>query len=361
MKAFFLVFILTFLISLPYEAIQTDKQWRWKLFFTFLPLFLFAALRVDFGNDYHHYENFYYQFHQGNSFSYDNKAHAEIGYQFLSFIMPSYRCILVLNAFILCLALAVFIYRNIPQKYLWLAILLIFLNPEKNIYGNLVGIRNGFAVTGFILGTVFIQNRKIIPFALITALSASFHTASLLYMPLAYLVGRNTKISRREIRIWIVVIAILLFFSVSGLIRLSSLLISRYFNRYEVYLVEMEAHRGILLTGVSLVLTYLIFSLYNKEKKILTREQSSLIRLGLLYVVSAFLGSLAMRASYFYDMFFIGTVIVLFDNFNRDIQGKMLVTLAVMMSFYYFYLWSTSPWVAGNPRYSVYTSIIGSW
>lgn len=360
MKVYFIVIVLTLLISLFYEA-KTDNQWRWKLFWTFLPLFIFAALRVDFGNDYHHYENFFNQFHQQDSFFFDENSHSEIGYQFLCYIMPSYRSILILNAFILCLALAVFIYRNIPKKYLWLAVLLIFLNPEKNIYGNLVGIRNGFAVTGFILGTVFIQNRKFLPFVLVTALSSTFHTASILYMPIAYLVGRNTKISRKEIIIWIVVVAILLVFSVSGFIQVASPIISRYFDRYEVYLEEMEAHRGILLTGASLVLTYLIFTLYYKEEGILTKEQCSLIRLGLLYIVTAFLGSLAMRASYFYDMFFIGTVVVLFANSNRQTKGQLLTILAVMMSLYYFYLWFTSPWVVGNPRYSVYTSIIGSW
>lgn len=360
MKVYFIVIFLTLLISLFYEA-KTDKQWRWKLFWTFLPLFIFAAIRVNFGNDYFDYEMFFDMYHTSGDFSYAKDDHAEIGYQFLCYIMPSFRSILVLNAFLLCLALSVFIYRNIPQKYLWLAVLLIFLNPEKNIYGNLVGVRNGLAVTGFILGTVFIQNRKLIPFALVTALSISFHTASVLYMPLAYLVGRNTMITTKEIWVWVGVIGVLLAFSVSGLIQIAAPFISQYLDRYEEYIQEIEAHRGALLTVASLALTYLIFTLYNKEGKILTKEQTSLVRLGLLYVVSAFLGSLAMRAGYFYDMFFIGTVIVLFENSNRIMMGKVLAVLAVMMSMYYFYLWFTSPWIAGNPNYSVYTSIFGAW
>jgi hypothetical protein len=360
MKVYFIVIILALLISLFYEA-KTDKQLRWKLFFTFLPLFIFAALRVNFGNDYNDYEIFFNEFHTDGPFIFDEDAHAEIGYQFLCYIMPSYRSILVLNAFLLCLALSVFIYRNIPQKYLWLAVLLIFLNPEKNIYGNLVGIRNGMAVIGFILGTVFIQNRKLIPFAFVTTLSLTFHTASILYMPLAYIVGRNTKISIKEIWVWIGVISVLLAFSVSGWIQIASPIISQYLDRYEEYIEEMEAHRGVLLTGASLALTYLIFTLYSKEEKALSKEQRSLVRLGLLYVSSAFLGSLAMRASYFYDMFFIGTVIVLLANSNHNIKGKVLAILAVMMSLYYFNLWFTSPWVYGNPNYFIYTSIFGAW
>lgn len=382
MKVYFIVFFLALMMSVVLPA-KTDKQWRWKLFFTFLPLFLFAAIRVDFGNDYSAYEFLFDEIHGISKFMYNEKLHGEIGYQYLCYIMPSYRSILILNAFILCFALAVFIYINIPKKYLWLAILLIFLNAEKNIYGNLVGIRNGLVVTGFILGIGLIQNRKIILFGLLTALLSTFHTSALLFMPLAYLVGRTTKITRTEVLIWIGVVVVLLVFSVSGLMNLIAPFISQYFDRYEYYLEDMEAHRGILLTGASLVLIVLIFILYDKEKNILTGKQNSLIRLGLLYVVSAFLGSLAVRANYFYDMFFIGTVVVLLANSNRDtiwlknnrgsrivvllsnssrdITSIALATLSVLMSFYSLILWMTCKWVAGNPLYYVYTSIIGSW
>ena len=363
MKVYFLVFFLALMMSVVLPA-KTDKQWRWKLFFTFLPLFLFAALRVNFGNDYSAYELFFDEAHHGSkflNFVYEEKMRDEIGYQYLCYIMPSYRSMLVLNAFLLCLALAVFIYKNIPKKYLWLAILLVFLNAEKNIYGNLVGMRNGFVVTGFLLGSVLIQQRRIVLFALLTALLSTIHTAALLFMPLAYIVGRNTKITRVEILIWIGAIVVLLVFSVSGLMELAAPIISRYFDRYETYLEDMTAHRGFLLTVASLALATLIFILYNKRKNALTKDQNSLIRLGLLYVVSAFLGSLAVRANYFYDMFFIGTVVVLFANCKHDTKGILLATLAVLMSFYSLLLWMTCKWVAGNPLYYVYTSIIGSW
>lgn len=360
MKVYFLVFFITLVLSIILPA-KTDNQWHWKLFITFLPLFLFAALRVDFGNDYSAYELFYNVHHTGGIFSYDVDSHAEIGYQLLCYIMPSFRSLLVLNALLLCFSIAFFLDKNVPRAYLWLAILLIFLNPEKNIYGNLVGMRNGFVVTGFILGSVLIQQRKLFLYALLIALLSTIHTAALLFMPLAYFVGRNTKLTRQEIIIWIVVFIVLLTFSVSGLIDLASPFISQYFERYEYYIDDMLAHRGVLLTGSSLLLATLIFFLFKSQEDSLTESQNSLIRLGLLYVASAFLGSLAMRANYFYDMFFIGTVVVLFSNSKRNVSGSLLVILAVLMSFYSLRLWQTSSWVAGNPLYYVYTSILGSW
>ena len=157
MKAYYLVFFIALMVSLFYQA-KTDKQWRRKLFWTFLPLFVYAAIRVDYGNDYSSYKDLFDTIHSSASFTIDRDMHAEVGYQLLNMIMPSYRSILVLNAFLLSLSLGVFCYHNVPQKYLWLAIVLIFLNPEKNIFGNLVGIRNGLVVTSFLIGFVWLQN-----------------------------------------------------------------------------------------------------------------------------------------------------------------------------------------------------------
>lgn len=361
MKVYFIVFFLTLVLSIVLPS-RTDKEWHWKLFVTFLPLFLFAALRVNFGNDYDNYEMFFNEFHQ-NSFIFDDTSRSEIGYQFLCYIMPSFRSMLVLNAFMLCLALAVFIDKNVPRAYFWLAIVLIFLNPEKNIYGNLVGMRNGFVVTGFLLGFVLIQKRKLIAFIILTFALSTIHTAALLFLPLAYVVGRNKVFSERELAIWIFVIVALLASSASGLINLATPIVESYFDRYEYYLEMTTGHRGFLLTLSSIVLFALIIILVMDNRKVLTQEQNSLCRLGLVYVCSSFLGSLAIRANYFFDLFFIGTVISLFSmkkKKNSAISWTLII-LSFVMSLYSLRLYLTNAYVVGNPLYQVYTSIFGSW
>ena len=140
MIVYIVVFIVTFLLSYFLPA-KTEKEYKRKLFIMFIPLFLFGALRVDMGNDYQSYVDYFDEFHSGTNFSFDESSHAEIGYQLLCYIMPSHRSIIVLNTFLLCLAFALFIYRNVPKQYIWVAILIIFFNVEKNIYGSMVGMR----------------------------------------------------------------------------------------------------------------------------------------------------------------------------------------------------------------------------
>lgn len=386
MKVFFLVFFLTLILSFVLPA-KTDKQWRVKLFWTLLPLCLFGALRVNFGNDYPAYEAIYYEHHDQVSFSFDETAHSEIGFQFLCYIIPTFRLLLIFNAVLLCLALGVFIYNNVPRQYLWLAILLIFLNPEKNIYGSLVGMRNGFAVITFLFSFIFIQQRKLIPFLGMLLLAMSMHTSAVFFMPLAYIIGRNGPFSRKEVTWWIIAGLFILMSSLSGLMEMLTPFLTEYFDRYEHYYENFdEGHRGFLLTTTGIILFVLVFSLTlynnntrNKLKRQNTlvhqgislsinntknklKRQNSLMRLGLLYVFTTLMGSLSSRASYFYDMFFIGTVVTLFANNKRTrVSAWVLVLISIAMSFYSLRLWMTNQYVRGNPLYMIYTSIIGSW
>lgn len=358
MIVYYFVFLITLLFAYFIPA-KTDKQWRWKLFWTFLPLFLFGALRVNLGYDYDSYKDYFYEFHTNYSFVYNPESHAEFGYQLLNYIMPSYRSILVLNSFLLCLALAVFCHRNIPREYLWLAVLLIFLNVEKNIYGTLVGVRNGFAVATFLLGSVFIQKRNILAFTGITVLAMSLHSSALFYMPVAYVVGHNTIITKKEILVWIIAVIAILMTSLSSMMYFLEQYLVDDYESYTLYL-EGEGHRGWLLTITGLALFFITFYIFGDNKQSLNSNQNSLVRLGLLYIVTTLFGSMAFRAGYYYDMFFIGTVVTLFTFAKRsnDVMRKALVIISILMSVYSFFLWRTAN--MGSVRYDEYHSILES-
>lgn len=359
MKAYYFVFFLTFVLALVLPS-ESDRQHKWKLFWMLIPLFIYAAIRVDYGNDYPAYEAFYDEVHRFSRFILDSEERLEIGFQWLNYILPSFRALLVLNAALLSLALGVFLYHNVPKNYLWLAVVLVFLNPEKNIYGNLVGIRNGLVVTLFLLGSVLIQKRRLIPFFLLTALLFTIHRSAILFLPLAYLVGQNRSFSNNEIWIWVVGVVIMLTMSMSGLMQiLSSLVSNDYLERYEGYLDDSKLHRGALNVLSSLFLMALIIAIFIKNKDFLLPNENSLFRLGLLYVCTAFLGSLAMRASYFYDMFFIATVVKMVSIKTTSIYARFaLVSLAIVVSLYsMFVVWMGSEWW----NHSVYHSLLGSW
>lgn len=358
MKAYYFVFFIMSLISLFYQA-KGDKQWRWKLFWTFLPLFIYAAIRVDYGNDYPGYEEFYYSMQDQPFFQFDHDHHVEIGYQLLNRIMPSFRLLLVFNSLLLCLALGVFCYHNVPRKYFWLIIVLIFLNPEKNIFGNLVGIRNGLVVTSFLLGFVFIQKRQWIKFAILTIGLSFIHTSALLFLPVAYIAGMDIQFKPKEIIIWVGAAAFLLLFSMTQLFDVVAAVVDvDAFNRYEGYL-EQEIHRGYLasIANVSFMVFFIIY-LY-KRGDVLKPETNSLLRVGMLYCVASLMGSLAMRASYFYDMFFLSSVVTVFSDKKAPNWLRVcIVVLAIAVSYYsMFIVWMQGDWWG----HGTYHSLLGDW
>lgn len=357
MNVYISVFIVTFLLSYFLPA-KNDKEYKWKLVIMFIPLLLFGALRVDMGNDYQSYVEYFEEFHREGNFSFDEDSHAEIGYQLLCYIMPSHRSIIVLNTFLLCLAFALFIYRNVPRQYIWVAILLIFFNVDKNIYGSMVGMRSGFAVITFLLGSVFIQERRWFLFLLVTLLAMSFHTSAVFFLPLAYLVGRRSEITKLEIIIWIVLLAVLGTMSSVGLLNSATPFLMAYFDRYELYINEFTGHKGFLMILTTLILFYLLFILFYLNRKKLTQNQNSLIRLGILYVASLYMGTISMRAGYFYNLFFIGSVVTFLPMWGEKKLSRLLCVVAVVMSAYSMYLWMTAGHVAGNPLYTVYHSFI---
>lgn len=359
MKAYYLVFVLTLLVSLFYNA-RTDVGWKRKLFWTFLPLFVFGAIRVDFGLDYSAYEKIFDKVHSYASFFVDHDAHEEIGYQLLNWIMPTYRSLLVLTAFMLSLSLAVFCYHNIPKKYLWLAIILIFLNPEKNIYGILVSMRTGICVSSFLLGYVFVQKRKWLPFFLVVIAMMFIHTSSLIFMPIAYFVGNNKPFHRREIWIWLSAVFVLLFLSMTQLINVVAVLIdNKVMERYDDVLAGVSAHRGIIISVTCLLIILLFVVYFRTRGNSLSLDENSLLRSGMLFAAALLLGSLSMRASLFYDMFFIASVVKIASDKYANVTLKItLVTIALATSLYsMFYVWMGSQWFS----HEVYHSLLGNW
>ena len=125
------------------------------------------------------------------------------------------------------------------------------------------------------------------------------------------------------------------------------------------YILEFNNHRGILMIITTIVLFTMICTLCYNNKVRLGPQQLSLCRLGLLYLASLFLGTLSMRAAYFYNVFFTGTVALLFSIKGKyESWGKALCFIAIIMSAYSMYLWMHASHVYNNPLYTVYHSIL---
>lgn len=355
MNVYWFVAIITLLINRLLPS-NTEKEYLRNLILSFIPLFIYGAIRVDYGNDYPVYELYFDIFHSSGDFIPDYEAHSEIGYQYLCYIMPSFRSLLVLNSFILALSFIVFMYNNIPSNYAWLVIVLLFLMPEKNIFGSLVGMRNGFVVTTFLLTFSFVQQRRYYIVLPIAVVLSTIHTSALAYIPLAYLLARDIPLSKKEFYLWIIGAVVLMVFSTSTLVNFMMPVISSMSDNYERQLMDLnDASRGILnySANIILMISFLYYAYYRREK--LSSQQNSLIRMAAFYCVSGCLGPLSGRMTYYFAMYYIGGVVMIYSDewINKTLKVLLLVLVILIACYATFYVWMGSSWW----NHSVYHSI----
>ena len=84
-----------------------------------------------------------------------------------------------------------------------------------------------------------------------------------------------------------------------------------------------------------------------------------MFRVGILFSVFLLMGSLSMRSSYFYNMFFIVSVTKVFADKKANLLLRFtIVSLALLTSLYSMYIvWMGSPWW----DHAVYHSLLGDW
>lgn len=334
MNVYYLVFFVTFLIQ--FVPVKDQKGYIWRLFFTFLPLFLYAALREDFGYDYLSYENIYKYADNRQSFWYQQ----EEGFMILNRLMPTFRSLIVVTSAFTCLVYGVFFYRYIPIKYSWLAILLLFFAGDKTIFFMLSGLRNAISVSILLLSLSLIEKRKILWFVGYMFLAAQFHRTAFIFFPIAYLIGGlNEQMTKKELFVWLGIFVIVLIFSSSMLFKYVNLLLENdFFGKYSQYEDRFMAgdNRGGLLMFAIIVLFGGLLYIINSYK--LSKISNIIFRLALMFIFSYALGTLNMRVSQHFIMFFILTIVYVFAYVKNDLVKYGFVIFSLLFLGYAFFV-----------------------
>lgn len=351
MAIYCLVALFTILINIL--PVKTQQGYSIRSFISLIPLFLFGALRLDFGLDYQGYLDF---FNEAKLFGHAADERMEIGYYYLNRILPSFRSLLVLQSALLCISYFYLFKWYIPSRYAWLGFLLLFLNGPLTIYFMLSGIRNGFAISFFILSTYFIQRRKLVYFICVIFIAYLFHNSVLLMAPLAYFVASGKPITKKSSTIWVLVILFFLIASSTVILEYANIFISAYFERYVYYLdkaKDVDAGAGLLISVFSLTVSIIIL-LLAKNKRLLYQD-NMLIRLSLLFFLSYLLGALNFRMSqYFAPFFIVASVIFMSKKYLNTKLKNTYIILILVFSMYAFKIWIDAP----SFDYQTYDSIL---
>lgn len=353
MKAYWIVFAIMFLLQ--FIKVKTQKGYLWRLIISFIPLFVFAAFRVDFGYDYENYQDTFDFIHKYHG-QYDD-LRAEIGYLKLNECLPTFRSLLIVTSAFTCAAYIFIFYRVVPAKYSWLAVLLLFLAGDKSIFFMFSGIRNAISISMLIFTFPLLQNRKLLPFLLCMLLASTFHKTAFIYFPLAYFISNNKDMERREMLIWAGVFAFFFIFSHTAIMSsIGNLMTMGFEGRYDSYIDsinEVGDSRG-LLSRVSMIFTFVPL-LWFTYKGSFSPQMNTILRLGLMYTIATTLGALNMRTTHHFILYFILTVICVYSyGSNKVMKYGYLLFVCAYLAYALFIVYM------GNPAfpYDVYKSII---
>ena len=343
MTAYWIVFAIMFLLQ--FIKVNSSKEYLWRLIISFIPLFIFAAFRVNFGYDYETYQELFdvVQAHPGQ---YDD-LREEWGYLKLNELLPSFRALIIVTSAFTCSAYIFLFYKVIPANYAWLAVLLMFLAGDKSIFFMFSGIRNAIAISMLIFTLPLLEKRKLLPYVLCMLLAAQFHKTAYIYFPMAYLVSSNKDITRREMIIWACTFAFFFVFSHMAIMGPVEAVVNSFFDdgRYESYIDLINEHgdnRGIL-ERIAMIMTFIPALIFARSNSF-SPQCNVIMRLGLMYIMSMAMGSLSMRALQYFVMFFIVMGVYIARNGrNSLLKYGYSIFMVAYLAYAFFVVYCGSP------------------
>jgi len=307
-------------------------------------IFIFLALRYNFGNDYQAYLNGFIEI---NSYSglniFDKTINYEIGWTLLSRLFKSIgffgmtAAIAALNSFVYY----GFIKRNVPINYQWLAVFLYVFSPGLMLT-QCSAMRQSLAINIFLLSLPYLQKKRALGFFFCIGLASLFHASALALAPI-YLIGIFNGKIRWPIRIALISTFILLFIYGKLLYGRIDQIVSNNFARYQIYVqsggAEIASGLGVLFLSAILILTIYYDRLQQGERAILFK----LNILNLMFVPLGLVILMLGRIGMYFAPASIIVLPIITTAFKNRIMRIALALAIIGFTFYGYFQFVNSP------------------
>lgn len=333
------IFAISLLFSLP------NTRRKVPFFLTLCTLFLFAALRYDFGNDY----MAYYSIHTAINNGLPSHGQNDLLYKLLNLMIPNFFWFVAFTSLFYMIGIGYLIRINLKPTEYWFSMLILLLNPYLFLV-HLSSMRQTLAIVIVIFAMEALALRKGVLFSLLILLASGFHKSALVLLPLYFIINQR-KIGKNAMLLILGLIVIMLGTPIFDWI---INLVLHYFPQYTVY-YEYGLKNSIRSTLISSFFLFLVlFNLDKLDGKEVVYGKLSLLSVS-ISVLSARLALLGRIGMYF-AIFTIVTVPRIFSKItNKNVR---LVLFVVMMAIYllrYFSFFSNPLW---NESYSSYRTIM---
>ena len=335
------VVIIVNIIAVFFAFLESRKLFSKGLFMSFLIIFIFLAIRKDYGNDYIMYSDFYKLLSQNyvkfsNLKDYDD--HFEIGWRYLNKIFStigfSFNSFLIVLSFANCFIFYKFIKKYVPQNYYWLAIFIYVFNPDFMLI-HLSAIRQLLAILIIIYAIPLVYEKKYIKFIILVLFSTLFHTSALFALFLVLISLINWKYSVRN-TIILSVVYLSLFVVSAAVSDFMNSVVGLYFDRYSVY----SEGEGKVKTGLGFFVIFILIIFLLTSKKNMSKDEQLLNNMTIFSLLMSVIGinlMMVYRLNMYYTPISIVTLPLMVHYTKDFFQKRLLILVLVFFYLYSFY------------------------
>ncbi|RXK88058.1 EpsG family protein [Chlorobaculum sp. 24CR] len=318
---------------------------------SFLLIFLFLALRYDYGNDYMAY---YYGFK--NIRYYDPEAHFEIGWQYLNLIFKPVG-FFAMVAFLAAINTYVyyrFILKYVPSEYYWLAVFIYLFNPSFMLI-QLSAMRQCVAILLFVLSIDSIYEKNIIKYAFYIVMASLFHTSAmillLLYLPFIY----NWHVTQVKAVILFILYLLMLFLGPS-LGKQFFYVVGQYFDRYADYFGGTELNSGLGILYYTFILGLILY--YSRNERSGEDLLYKIAIAGYYVLPFSFIVQLAGRVGLYMQPALIAVIPMIIKSIkSKDVRRVIVLSYVAMTLLGYYKLFNSEVF---REKYENYKTIFSA-
>lgn len=322
-----IVFLSAFFCTIP----ELNRKYPFR-FFTFILLFLFMALRYDYGNDYMAYLNIHTSMNAGLPAWGSN----DFLFYTLNMAIPNFYVFIAFISLIYLIVIWYLIKNNLEVNQYWFAVLLLLINPYLFLV-HLSALRQTLAICFFVFAINFAVKRKLILYVLFVLLATGMHSSAIILLPLYFLLTEK-PFNKKYLFMTMGGLGVLLFTPLFDMIAIKLL---EYFPRYRHYYTEglQNSLRSTIISSF-----YLFLIAFN-----LGKLKGKEIIYGKLSLIATFLSVLAIKVSMitrvgmYFDLFLIITIPHIFIRIEKKIYRQILFIVLIGIYLLRYYSFFTTP------------------
>lgn len=310
----------SFLISLV--KIRNSRGKSIELFLGFLVLFIFAALRYEYGNDFIPYQKIFI-----DSKNNINSANIEWLYFQINRLFPTFQLLIAFLSFFYLYVVYKLIIDNVERKYRWVSMFILIINPYLFLM-SLSSLRQTLVLCIFILALKIDFKNKITSFILYTSLIAVgyfIHQTAILLIPFFFICNMKKR-PKLDVIIFVLVplVTILSHNILMYLIEKVLLLFTNNLN----YLEYINSNTPGSLRAMLLFLIFYVYVLINLHK--LNGKEyvyTKLYLIGLMFALLSFRFGMFGRFQMYFDVFGVVALPIVFKNAKKSSKRSIDYTV----------------------------------